>query len=263
MAHCNKIPTMKKILLLLTIFLFIKFNCFADEQRLRTRFQSNNGKYSIQYKNKRWVVSNSEGSMLYKIRDKGYTSMTIFLSDNGQNVIVIDDFMEGHLIKDRSVLWIFDNGELKNSYQLTKLLKDTCNVTQSIWHTTWCLDDYGFNKTQKVFSVSTNEFIDYSFDLNSGLIISSKRPENYDDSTLILYGEFRKNSSDQVTMKILRYISGDRQPEDKIIFKTDYFGSGFWTEGVMIKNGVDITPEKYRHQIMINSWCIYKKNNVP
>lgn len=236
---------------------FIPGICNADEQRLTTKFTSNNGKYAIIYKNKKWLVSDSKGSILYRITDEGFCSMTILVSDDGRSVVVLNDFMEQHFLRNSRVLWIYKEGKLMHSYQLTEIVKDTCNTASSIWHKEWCLNDFGFDEIQNLFSLSTYEFMEYSFDLESGDIISERRPDGFDDNTFILYGGFRKNSSETVTMTIYRYINGPVQPDNKMAFKTSYFGQGYWTEGIMISNEQDITPERYRHKIIINSLCNY------
>jgi hypothetical protein len=182
--------------------------------------------------------------------------MTIFVSNSGQNVVIIDDFMQQQTIGKRTVLWIYNQGELKTSYKLTEIIKDTCNISLSIWHATWCIDDYGFKNDEKEFSLSTYEFFELTFDLETGQILSNKRPSTFDNETNIVFGEFRKGSGDQATMKILRYIEGEKQPDNKITFTTKYFGTGLWTQALMIRSGIDITPNKYRNGILINSKCI-------
>jgi len=247
---------MKKTCILLLISCIVGIDCFADEQRINSKFESSNGEYTIHYNKKKWIVTNKSGSTLYKIPDQGFSSMTIFVSNSGQNVVIIDDFIEHHTIGNRTALWIYNHGELKSSYKLTEIVKDTCNISLSVWHTTWCINDYGLTNDEKEFSLSTYEFFEYSFDLETGQILSNKRPGTFDIETSIVYGEFRKGNGEQATMKILRYIEGEKQPDNKITFTTKYFGAGLWTQALMIRNGIDITPDKYRNGILINSMCV-------
>lgn len=247
---------MIKRLLLILISLLLITACFADEQRIQTKFESKNGKYSAQNKKSKWILTDKSGSVKYEFQDHGFTSMTIFISNDGHNVIVIDDFMEGHIIGDRKALWIISNGILSKSYRLKDLLSDTCNISKSIWHTDWCIEDFGFIDNQLHFSISTYELTDFVFDLTTGQMITNKKPEGLDSETLIVFGEFRKGNGEQSTMKIERYISGELQKANKITFITKYYGSGLWREVLMIKNGIDITPDKFRGKIFINTCLI-------
>src|SRR5688572_29231321 len=102
---------MRTTFTILLLILFAKAS-FADEQRFTTLFKSENGKYSIKYSKKKWWLINEFGKSLYSIPDKNYTSMTIFVSNDGQSVVIVDDFMEGHQIKERPALIFFRGGKL-------------------------------------------------------------------------------------------------------------------------------------------------------
>ena len=60
---------MRTLLTILIIFIFQQTS-FADEQRLTTFFKSENGKYSLKYKKKHWILLNKFGKSLYRIKDK-------------------------------------------------------------------------------------------------------------------------------------------------------------------------------------------------
>jgi hypothetical protein len=55
-------------------------------------------------------------------------------------------------------------------------------------------------------------------------------------------------------MKIKRYIAGDIQHENIIKFNTTHYGAGLWQELLLIKNGIDVTPDKYRGKIHLNTF---------
>ena len=161
-------PMIQRFITLLIGLLLIT-DCFADEQRIQTRFESKNGEYSVQYKMSNWILTDKSGSGKYKLQDQGFKSMTIFVSNNGQNIVVIDDFMEGHIIGDRKSCWIFKNGILSQSYNLKNLISDTCNISRSIWHISWCIEDFGFIDNQSHFSISTYEMTDFVIDLTTAV----------------------------------------------------------------------------------------------
>ncbi len=236
----------------ITIFLLIFSTTisFADQQRLNTLFKSENGKYSIKYSKKKWHLINEFGKKIYSIPDKNYTSMTIFISNDGQRLVVIDDFMEGHLIKERPALIFFQNGKLTTSYKLKDILTDTCNVTKSIWHTMWSLEDFGFSKTDSTFSMATFEFNEFEYDTFNGNLIKKDKPEPFDQNTVIVYGKFYKDDSEETTMTVFKYIAGEKLPDNKLTFKTKSYGKGNWTETLMIKNGIEVTPIRFRTRLI-------------
>jgi hypothetical protein len=242
----------RRIVILLIGLVFI-FDCFADEQRSQTSFESKNGEYSIKYQRKNWILTDKKGSIKYKLKDCGFTSMTIVVSDNGENIVVIDDFMEGQKIGDRNTLWLYKNGKLLKSYKLTELITDTCNVSKSIWHTEWSFGNFELTDNQNHFSFTTYELSEIIVDLTTGRIISNRKPTGFDSDCLIVFGEFRKGKENYVTMRILKYIAGKKQENNQVTFKTITYGTGLWKELLMIKNGIDITPDKYRGNIFLNT----------
>lgn len=245
----------------LTIILLLLANfAFADEQRLTTLFKSENGKFTLQYFKKHWKLKNELGKTLYSIKDKGYTSMTIFVSNDGERLVVFGDFMEGHRLGQRMGIAFFKNGVQVNSYKLTDLVTDTCNVLQSIWHTTWTLEDYSLIRSDSIFSIATFEFKEIEFNTYTGQIVKNKRPKPFDKNTLIVIGEFKKGESSKCAMSILKYIYGPSQPNDTLTFITESFGIGKWRQTLMIKDGIDVTPDRFRKGF-IGSTCWNKKTD--
>jgi hypothetical protein len=235
-------------LFLVFLFLTSVTIAIADEQRITTLFKSENGEYSLQLNKKTWVLKNKKGKKIYSILNSGYESMSILVSNDGQKLVVIDDFMEGHRIGERNALIFFYKGKLTKSHKMIELVKDTCNVTLTIWHTIWQLNDFAFSKSDSTFVIATFEFNEIEFNTFDGSIIKNKKSFPTDDSTLIVAAEFNKGSSEQCTLHIRKYIFGKKEPNDVITIKTNYYGEGHWDEVLVIKEGVDVTPLRYRNQ---------------
>ena len=98
---------MIKQTLLLFLGLVSIFDCFADAPRFETKFESSNGEYSMQLHKKKWILTNRNGFLKYSIKDNGFTSMTVLVSDNGQNIVVINDCMGDRNIGENTALWIY------------------------------------------------------------------------------------------------------------------------------------------------------------
>ena len=242
----------KRLFILLIGLVFI-FDSFADEQSFRTKFESKNGEYSVKFHKNKWELVNKKGSVKYKFKDQRFTSMTMFVSNNGQNIVVIDNDMEGHEIGERNAIWLYRKGILVKSYKLTELINDTCNVAKTIWHTLWSYGNFDFADNQSHFSFTTFELSEIVLDLTTGQIISNKKPDGYNSECIIVFGEFRKGTENFATMKILKYITGKTQKDNKVTFKTTRYGAGLWRELLMIQNGTDITPDKYRGNMLLNT----------
>lgn len=83
-----------------------------------------------------------------------------------------------------------------------------------------------------------------------------QRPEGFTPETTIVYGSFRKGKNQEVTMKVYKYVVGNGKPEDTIRFRTTYYGEGPWNAGVMIREGVDVTPLRYRKEVLSIGNCL-------
>jgi hypothetical protein len=237
---------MKRYILIL--FLLIANLTFADEPRISTLFKSENQKFILQLsKNNIWLLKNSNGTTVYSIKDKNYTCMSALISNDGNKIVVINDFVEGHKVKQTMALTFYYRGRLVREYKLEDLIDDSTNVSLSIWHTTWCIDDFGFEMSDSVFSIATYEFNEISFSTFTGEISCNKKPYPFDHNTLIVKGNFYVNEeSDSIKMSITKYIYGVKQDNNTIAFR-GFFGKGNWeNEILMIKNGVDVTPLRYR-----------------
>jgi hypothetical protein len=237
---------MRTTILILTL-LFAQKLVFADEPRLTTVFKSANGKFILQYHKRIWRLKNEKGTVLYKMKDYGYTSMTIFISNDGQRLVVIDDYMGSSTRRqERSVLEFFIRGKMLRSYQLKNLVQDSCNVALTSWHIIWSLDDYGFKSRDSLFSLATFEYNEMEFDTYNGALIKNQKPAPFDENTTIVVGTFTKGDSPQCHMRVRSFIAGKRLPGNEIDFITHSFGTGNWTESLMIRNGVDVTPIRFR-----------------
>lgn len=242
-----------KFCLFIFSIIFINSDGFADEQRLRTVFKSKNGQYTIKLNKNKWQLSNQKGKVLYSIPDNSYASMTILISNNGKNLVVINDFVEGFQFQNRIGLRFFYNGNFSKNYMLTDLIADSCNISQSVWHSRWLLEDFGFIKSDSSFSIATYEFNEFEFNTESGAIIKKVKPEAYDDNTAIVITEFNKHEkTDSISLKIIKQISGMSILKNGSIISTNAYGQGRWRTILMIKDKRDVTPNRFRNKIFLN-----------
>jgi len=118
------------------------------------------------------------------------------------------------------------------------------------------LEDFGFKEQETKFSIATFEFNELEFDTFSGKILLNSKPTIFDKNTSIVLGDFYKSDADQVVMSIKKYIAGPSQPNNQISFATKSYGRGRWSETLMIKNGIDVTPIRFRIRMHPNTCLI-------
>jgi|GEM_PF-4627157 len=188
--------------LLTLIFLFTVKNALADQPRLRFSFKSVNGYFELRPsdtifsdnkvyrdsiynpKTKDYFISTYSYPDryywgLYDLRtnEKLYTikndslfieTKTARISDNGENVVIVDDYSGAFGIPNFEVVYFYKKEKLLKTLTLGNLLDNMCSVSYSVSHMTWCFD---FNfLTDNSFKIKTYEYFNYRFDLNGVLI---------------------------------------------------------------------------------------------
>jgi len=233
-----------KHIIILTILIISFHNAFADEFRFRSSFE--NESFKAELKNGYWILSEkSTKSKRAKIKDCGFGAMTMLISKNGENIVVIDDFSVGTEPIDRELIWIYKNGKQFKTYRLSEIIEDKCNVSISVSHISWCLENFKLDSEKNIFSFSTYEMFRYKIDLDSGNIILRTRPEGFNDETIIAYGLLRKVQDKKYLMKDMRILTKNLAGQESIEFDSNNSGFENQKRLMMIKNGIDITPVDY------------------
>jgi len=241
-----------RLFFLVTILSLITHTSRADEPRYRDSFSSRNKAFTIKLEGKVWNLRNTKGETLYSLKDSGYTSQTILVSDNGEQLIIIDDYINGHNIPDAPVLKFYNNGRLVHSYRFADLVGSYCYCSYSVSHIRWVLFDFSLSTNDSLFNLATYELYEYEFNAN-GDMVKKQRPPGYNDSAAIVYGKFYriKGSPKTYELKVKVYVTGERFKDDKLVFKARKLPKD-GSRVLMIANGMDITPERYRQ-----TWIIY------
>ncbi|NBB30060.1 hypothetical protein [Cellulophaga sp. BC115SP] len=225
-------------------------NAWADEPRNQTVIRSRNEQFTFKLKKNNWNMTDSKGNLLYSIPEKGFAAMSVFITNDGKNVVVMDDLISGGKITKKTALRFFHEGKQVMSYSLTDLVKDSCNIIRTGQYVKWTLEDFDLAKNDSTFSLATFEFNEIDFNTNTGQIVKNAKPFTVDRNTYILRGKFYKSSSsDKTEMLVRKYILGDKLPFDTIHFSTDMYTKGNWDQVVVIKDGIDVTPIRFRGEV--------------
>ena len=81
---------------------------------------------------------------------------------------------------------------------MNQLVSDTCNISKSIWHNEWCLENFDIIDNESHFTLSTYEMTDFIFDLTTGEVITKKKPDGFDSESLIVFGELKKGKKNKL-----------------------------------------------------------------
>jgi hypothetical protein len=98
---------MKNIILTLFYIGITIGNAWADEPRNQTVVRSRNEHFTFKLKKNNWNMTDSKGNMLYSIPEKGFVAMSVFITNDGKNVVVMDDLISGSKLNKKTVLRFF------------------------------------------------------------------------------------------------------------------------------------------------------------
>ena len=284
--------------LLFVIFLFFSKNTLADNSRFRYSFKSVNGLYELKpsdtiFSNKKIHIDsiyNQETKEYYtneytysdryiwslyntRTKEKLYTlenskehfieSKSVLISNNGNSVVIVDDYSGGYGFKDFDVVHFYKRDKLIKNLKLQDLLSNMCSVTYSSSHMRWCLT---FNMSKSnTFRVKTNDFYNFEYDLNGNLIkkISDLRINKFED---IVYAEIKRVNRNKYRFKVLKSIR-NKSITNNILFidvkdKTMRKIFGMFS-GILPNRNKKMESKFYRTMLFNNNYPIVSKIQFP
>jgi hypothetical protein len=234
--YINKILSMnkKKVLSKKIIYLIMFFSIFSF--------------ISINYfiiNTKSQIIEND--NILYEF-NYNLSDKTVIISNDGRNIIAIDDYSPGFPDDDEPKLIFFKDGILIKEYLLVDLLDNIYNISKSASHFKWAFRN-SFIIEDNYFNIITYELYEYSIEINTGEIVEKKRNSLLTEDALYVYGEVTKNNNDTYNFEIKHLVYG--KPEnDIIIFKSDlkinFRNKEYMT--LIIKDNIAV----YRNDVLFN-----------
>jgi hypothetical protein len=228
----------------------------ANSTRYKTAFISNNQQYTLRLDQQEWEVVDRSGVRQYAFPDAGFTSMTMLISNDGQQVVIVDDLMSAR--NTGSVLFFYDRGKEIKAFQRLELIGSDCFLVRNGDHFNWCLPDFQLLDQGSRFTLATLDFYELEFDLQ-GKLLNKKRPEGYDEHTFILFGEVVQTKKNTWSMNILKYIAGPEVPDHTIQFRSKWYHNQP-SRAVMVRNGIDVTPKRFRSPALNFNRCLIREN---
>ena len=249
-----------KFILFLFIFL-IPFGVKADNPRHKNTFTSPNGEFELRKIwggiNQKWeLIDKSSGKARYQLLGDYLSSMTIFVSDDGRNVVAIDDFSEREATEDLDVLLFYDEGKLIKKYTLGELLNDTENIERSVSHFRWFFFPNKLRIEASKLTLKTFELFNYTFDIKTGEILKKERDPILTDDSLYIYGMLKNLGNSRYEIEVCHVVQGTIPKKGKVQFEvlenTKFFMNNVTT--VIIRKGELVA----QNGLILNS-CNYRR----
>lgn len=238
-----------RILLIISLFCLQKM--FADQPRIRYSFKSQNLKFELKpcdtifSENKIYTDStfdkrtNTYIKSTYSYPDRYYWGLydtetnqklytikndtlsiqmkTAIISNDGQNIAIIDDYSGGFAIQELEILTFYERDKKIKSIKLGEILDNMCSVTYSASHMHWCTSNFKFNARNE-FSINTNEFYIYTFDKN-GQIVSKISDKNINEDDNLVVGVIKRISRNKYSVVIKFCIRGELIPNETMLIE--------------------------------------------
>jgi hypothetical protein len=248
-------------LIILTLFL-VPFTAKADEPRFRNSFTSPNGKYELRYTSgqlsrQSWsLIERPTGTVRYQVTGE-FGSRTILLTDDGVNLVVVDDFSERRPGPALDVLMFYRDGIQIKKYSLGDLLKDPSNIESSVSHFRWFFHPETLPVRDSKLKLETFELINYEFDMRTGNVLKKETDQVLSKDSLYVYGAVRKLRDRRYEIDVCRWVYGVVPKSGRIEFEADQddaFRGNNINYSVVIRNGKLVAKQG----VILNS-CNFQK----
>jgi hypothetical protein len=253
---------MKQLLLFIT--LLWNGTLLADEPRVSTSFESDNGKFQLMVADstirnrshhaavvRSWnLIEKSTNKVLYSIRGE-FTSKNAFVSDDGGYVVIVDDWSQYSPAASLPLLEFYSQGQLKKKYQMGELLCSVYSTTSSASHFYWFTAG-AFSSDKQTFSFTTFELFRYVFDITSGSITTKSLHPAVNPQSLLVYGEIKKVAKNRYELEVYHRVYGKVPETGKVKFTCGKHMEAHSAQTVLINDGRCIHTEYEVNDWMLN-----------
>lgn len=239
---------MLRIFFLLTLGLLCFNTILADQVRLRYSFKSKNLRFELKpcdtifsdpqiYRDSLYdSLSNSYYRWSYSFPDRYYWGLydtqtkeklytikndslhiefkTAIISDDGQNIVIIDDYSAGFAYNGFEVMTFYVKDSLVKDYMLGELIGNLCSLTYSVSHMMWC-SSFSWHNNQNEITIKTNELYVYTFNKN-GELISKRSNEFIQPNDELLVGVIKRIAKNKYVIKVKLCIRGKLMTDEII-----------------------------------------------
>ncbi len=201
------------------------------------------------------LIEKATGNIRYQVTGN-LSPLTLFVSDDGNNLVAIDDYSEREPTKNLDVLFFYRDGKLTKKFSLGELLNDLSNIESSVSHFRWFSGWTKLLIEDGKLNITTFELMDYTFGVENGSILKKEKDAILSDDALYIYGKIRKLSKDRYEIEVCHRVQGNVPELGKVKFeakgKNLFFENTYYS--IIIKDGKFIAKKG----VILNS-CNYQK----
>ena len=167
-------------LVLLILLLFVPLLVRADEPRYTESFTSPNGKYVFRSKpniqgDKNWILIEKDTKKVLYEFDESFGYFTVLVSNDGKNLVAIDDYSIRKSEDDPEVLRFFVDGKEVKAYKLSEVLETPQRVKQTVSHFLWIKKPFPLTISDSKLAFTTYEQSNFVFNINTGEILKKEK----------------------------------------------------------------------------------------
>ncbi|MFB3388887.1 hypothetical protein [Flavobacterium sp. LAR06] len=230
---------MRIFFLLLTLLCLQKI--FADNPRVKYNFKSLNSRYELKpsdtlfsdnkvyedsiydsktksYYKSTYTIPDRYYWGLYdtKTKEKLYTIKndslfiefkTALISNDGQNIVIIDDRLPGFCYKGFEIMTFYEKNKRIKRLKLGDLVQNMCSLSYSVSHMFWCFNDFDFNDSKEI-TIRTYEFYNYTFN-KDGELLNKQSSITFGENDALVVGAIKRESRNKYSVKTNFCIRGN------------------------------------------------------
>jgi hypothetical protein len=146
---------------------------------------------------------------LYTITDDSLAIelKTAVISDDGQNVVIIDDYPIRLAFKKREMMTFYERGTRLKRIYLGDLIQNFCSLSYSTSHMDWCRGYFHFNDRKEI-TIETHEFYRYTFNAN-GDLLHKQSDEHIQPGDILANGKIKREGKNQYVVTVNFCIRGN------------------------------------------------------
>lgn len=244
--------------------LLVPVTAGADEPRFRTVFVSPNGRHELRYNSgqfsqQSWsLIDKATGDVRYRVVGE-FASRTVLFSEDGTNLLVVDDFSGREPNRDLDVLLFYRGGSLIKKYSLAELLEDVSNTRNSASHFRWFFKHWALSVMDSRVRLKTFELTSYEFDIHTGDILKKETDPVLAGDAVYVYGRVRKLGGGRFEIEVCHRVRGAVPAGGRIEFSADgdgAFRSDDSYHSVVLRDGKLIATQG----VFLNS-CNYQRRS--
>lgn len=267
---------MKKLLIIL--FLITSLIVNADEPRYRNSFNSSNNVFEFKIsqvrtdsvligneyykstKEVKWSLYNSKDkTKIYDIEIIA-SDKTAYISNDGQYIVVINDWPAETPDNDLEMVIIFNNGLLVKSIKYGDILDCGYNISSSASHFSWIFNEPKVLFKENQISLVTYELNEIVISITDGKMVKS-RNKFVDENSILTYGKIIEKKGVNYKLEICHKAFGSATNIVEFKSKKKFDKGWYYTILVNNKNEIDIQYERRNLNDVSLNTCLPEPQN--